>query len=41
MSKTNIPFWFTIDAKADDGGQPTGNAGPRISIGGIGYAKPN
>ena len=29
-----------IHAKADDGGQPTGNAGPRIAIGVIGYAKP-
>ena len=28
-----------IHAKADDGGQPTGNAGPRISIGVIGFAK--
>lgn len=28
-----------IHAKADDGGQPTGNAGPRISIGVIGVAK--
>lgn len=29
-----------IHEKADDGGQPTGNAGPRISIGVIGYADP-
>jgi len=29
-----------IHAKQDDGGQPTGNAGPRIAIGVIGYAKP-
>lgn len=29
-----------IHAKHDDGGQPTGNAGPRIAIGVIGYAKP-
>lgn len=28
-----------IHAKADDGGQPTGNAGARISIGVIGVAK--
>ncbi len=29
-----------IHAKADDGGQPTGNAGSRISMGVIGVAKP-
>jgi len=29
-----------IHAEEDDGGQPTGNAGPRIAIGVIGYAKP-
>ena len=29
-----------IHAKEDDGGQPTGNAGPRIAIGVIGVAKP-
>jgi len=29
-----------IHAGADDGGQPTGNAGPRISIGVIGVAQP-
>ncbi len=29
-----------IHAKVDDGGQPTGNAGPRIAIGVIGVAKP-
>lgn len=29
-----------IHAKKDDGGQPTGNAGPRIGIGVIGVAKP-
>lgn len=29
-----------IHAKADDGGQPTGNAGARISMGVIGVAKP-
>jgi Cu-Zn family superoxide dismutase len=29
-----------IHAKVDDGGQPTGNAGPRVSQGVIGYAKP-
>jgi len=28
-----------IHAKTDDGGQPTGNAGPRISMGVIGVAK--
>ena len=28
-----------IDAKRDDGGQPTGNAGPRISQGTIGIGK--
>ena len=30
-----------IHEKTDDGGQPTGNAGPRIAIGVIGIAKPN
>ena len=29
-----------VHAKADDGGQPTGNAGPRIGCGIIGIAKP-
>jgi len=29
-----------IHAKADDGGQPTGNAGARVSQGTIGYANP-
>lgn len=31
---------FIIHALADDGGQPTGNAGGRIAQGVIGYAKP-
>ena len=31
---------FVIHQSVDDGGQPTGNAGPRIAIGVIGYANP-
>ncbi|MDF1739555.1 MAG: superoxide dismutase family protein [Verrucomicrobiales bacterium] len=30
-----------IHAEADDGGQPTGNAGPRIAAGVIGYGNPD
>ncbi len=30
-----------VHAKADDGGQPTGNAGPRIGVGVIGYQDPS
>ena len=29
-----------VHAKADDGGQPTGNAGARVGIGVIGIVKP-
>lgn len=30
-----------VHAKPDDGGQPTGNAGPRIAVGTIGIRNPN
>jgi len=30
-----------VHEKVDDGGQPTGNAGPRIACGVIGYANPS